>query len=362
LTDRLTIEEIADLADVSRSTVSRVLNDRSGVKSVVRQRVLQVIAAHNYTPRAAARNLASAHSDSIGVLIPRSAAVSLSDPFIATMIQSLFEACAQQGYFAMLAMLTADREPGFYDRILRGRHFDGVIMFSSDIDDPILPLLIKDGGPLVLIGRHPYFNNFAWVDVENRAGAHDAVMHLIQRGHRRIGLINGQLQMEAALARRDGYKQALLEEGIAIDPELMVEGFYSQTAAYQAMQRLLDLPHPPSAVFASSDTMAIGALEAIRNRGLRVPQDVAVIGYDDLPLAAHATPPLTSVHQPVDEMSAHAVRLVIEQIRGESAGRSVQLAARLVVRESSGGDGGDAASLASAKGGAVLVSRNAVPR
>jgi LacI family transcriptional regulator len=259
-------------------------------------------------------------------------------------------------------MLTADREAGFYDRILRGRHFDGVIMFSSDIDDPILPLLIKDGGPLVLIGRHPYFDNFAWVDVENRAGAHEAVMHLIRRGHRRIGLINGQLQMEAALARRDGYKQALLEEGIAIDPELMVEGFYSQTAAYQAMQRLLDLPHPPSAVFASSDTMAIGALEAIRNRGLRVPQHIAVIGYDDLPLAAHATPPLTSVHQPVDEMSAHAVRLVIEQIRGEGTSRSVQLVPRLVVRESSGGGGADAASLASAKGGAVLVSRDAVPR
>jgi LacI family transcriptional regulator len=234
-------------------------------------------------------------------------------------------------------------------------------MFSSDIDDPILPLLIKDGGPLVLIGRHPYFSNVAWVDVENREGAHEAVTHLIQLGHRRIGLINGQLQMEAALARRDGYKQALLEEGIAIDPELMVEGYYSQTAAYQAMQRLLDLPHPPSAVFAASDTMAIGALDAIRNRGLRVPQDIAVVGYDDLPLAAHATPPLTSVHQPVDEMSAQAVCLVIEQIRGQGTRRSVPLRARLVVRESSVG-AGQAASLASPKGGSVLASRNAVPR
>ncbi len=355
----LTIEHIASLAGVSRSTVSRVLNNHSGVKSSVRERVLAVIREQNYTPQAAARSLASARSDSIGVLIPRSAAVSLGDPFIATMIQSLFEACAQQGYFAMLAMLTADRETGFYDRILRGRHFDGVVMFSSDIDDPILPLLIKDDSPLVLVGRHPYFTNVAWVDVENREGAHSAVSHLIELGHRRIGLINGQLQMEAALARRDGYKQALLENGIPLDPDLMVEGFYSQTAAFQAMQKLLDLPEPPTAVFAASDTMAIGALNAIRGRGLSIPGDVAVVGYDDLPLASESSPPLTSIRQPVEEMSVQAVRLLIEQIRGENAPRSVRLSGRLVVRESTVGK---ADNVNRAKGGQVLVSGSAVSR
>src|SRR5712692_8332850 len=272
----LTIEHIATLAQVSRSTVSRVLNDHPSVRSSVRERVLQVIREQNYAPQAAARSLASSRTDTIGLLVPRSAGVSLADPFIASMIQALFEASAQQGYFVMLAMLTADMEPGFYDRILRGRHFDGVIMFSSDIDDPILPLLIKDGGPMVLIGRHPYFLNVISVDVENREGAHDAVAHLVDLGHRRIGLINGELQMEAAQARRDGYKQALLEAGIAIDPELMVEGFYSETAAYQAMLTLLDLQQPPSAVFAASDPMAIGALRALRQRELRVPDEIAL--------------------------------------------------------------------------------------
>src|SRR5215211_5578110 len=230
--NRLTIEEIADLADVSRSTVSRVLNNHPSVRPTVRERVLQVIREQNYAPQAAARNLASARTDTIGLLIPRSAAVSLADPFIASMIRSLFEASAQQGYFVMLSMLSGDMEPGFYDRILRGRHFDGVIMFSSDIDDPILPLLIKDGSPMVLIGRHPYFLNVTYVDVENREGAREAVAHLMGLGHRRIGLINGQLQMEAALARRDGYKQALLEAGIGIDAALMVDGHFSDTAAY----------------------------------------------------------------------------------------------------------------------------------
>jgi LacI family transcriptional regulator, galactose operon repressor len=349
----LTIKDVASLAGVSRSTVSRVLNNRYGVKPTVRERVLRVMREHNYSPHAAARNLASARSDCIGVLIPRSAAVSLSDPFIATMIQALVDAATQQGYFAMLAMVTADRETGFYDRIIRGRHFDGIIMFSSDIDDPILPLLIKDGRPLVMIGRHPYFTDVASVDVENRQGAREAVAHLIQRGHRRIGLINGELQMEAALARRDGYKQALLEAGLPIQADLMVEGFYSHTGGLDAMQTLLKLPDPPTAVFAASDRMAVGALEAVRNAGLRVPQDVAIVGFDNLGLAASATPPLSSVAQPIDVMAADAVQLLIEQIKGESVPRSVRLVGQLVVRESSDAphDGH-----ATRKGGSVLVS------
>ena len=348
----LTIEHIASLAEVSRSTVSRVLNNHPSVRPSVRERVLQVIREQNYAPQAAARNLASSRTDTIGMLIPRSAAKSLADPFIASMIRSVFEASAQQGYFALLALLTADMEPGFYEHILRSRHFDGVIMFSSDIDDPILPLLIKDGGPLVLIGRHPYLLNVCSVDVENREGAREAVTHLINLGHRRIGLINGELQMEAGQARRDGYKQALVEAGMAIDAELMVDGMFTEAAAYQATLKLVDLPHPPTAVFAASDTMAIGALHAAHQRGMGVPDDIALIGYDDLPLAAYATPPLTSVHQPIGEMGAQAVRLLIEQIRGQGPATSVRLPARLVVRDSSG----RGAASSSVKGGAVLAS------
>jgi LacI family transcriptional regulator len=234
-------------------------------------------------------------------------------------------------------MVTADMEPGFYDHILRGRHFDGVIMFSSDIDDPILPLLIKDGSPLVLIGRHPFFVNLASVDVENREGAREAVAHLIQLGHRRIGIVNGQLEMEPGQARRDGYKQALLEAGFGIDPKLMVEGRFSESVAYQAALQLLDLTDPPTAIFVASDGMATGVLRAIHYRGLRVPEDVAIVGFDDLPLAQHTTPPLTTVRQPVSEMSAAAVRLLIEQIRGEGPVTPVRLPAHLVVRQSSGG-------------------------
>jgi LacI family transcriptional regulator len=328
-----------------------VLNNHPGVHPTVRQRVQQVIREQNYAPKAAARSLASSRTDTIGVLVPRSAAVSLADPFIASMIQSIFEAAAQQRYFAVLAMLTVDMEQGFYNRILRSRHFDGVIMFSSDIDDPILPLLIKDGGPMVVIGRHPYFLNVASVDVENREGARDAVAHLIGLGHRRVGLINGQLQMEAAQARRNGYKQALLEAGIPIEEDLMVDGYYSETVAFQATRRLLDLTSPPTAIFAASDSMALGALRAIRDRGLVVPDDVALVGFDDLPMAAFADPPLSSVRQPIGEMGANAVRVLVEQIKGQDPAASVRFPARLVVRESCGGG----TAVHSAKGGSVLA-------
>ncbi len=336
MTTPLTIEQIAEIAEVSRSTVSRVLNNHPSVRPAVRDRVLRVMREQNYAPQAAARSLASSRTDTLGLLIPRSAPVTFSDPFISRMIQSLTETCNSMGYFLMLAMVTADMEPGFYNRILRGRHFDGIIMLSSDIDDPVLPLLIKDRAPLVLIGSHPYFQDIVSVDVENRAGAREAVAHLISLGHRRIGAICGVLDMDSALARRDGYKQALLEAGIPIDPMLMVDGYYTQEGGYQAMGRLLDLPGRPTAVFASSDTMAIGALRAIQDARLSVPDDIALVGFDDLPIGEYANPPLTTVHQPISETAATAVKLLIDQIKGQRAAASVRLPTHLVIRSSCG--------------------------
>lgn len=336
MTAQLTIEQIAEIAEVSRSTVSRVINNHPSVRPAVRDRVLQVMREYNYAPQAAARSLASSRTDTLGLLIPRSAQITFSDPFISAMIQALAETCTSMGYFLMLAMVTSDVEPNFYTRILRGRHFDGIIMLSSDIDDPILPLLIKDQRPLVLIGTHPYFQHVASVDVENREGACHAVTHLINLGHRRIATICGQLEMEGALARRDGYKQALLEAGIPIVPELLVEGFYSQEGGYQAMRRLLALPSRPTAVFAASDSMATGALRAIQEAGLNVPYDIALVGFDDMPIAQYASPPLTTVHQPIPEVGATAIRLLIDQVKGDQQVVHVRLPTELRVRESCG--------------------------
>jgi DNA-binding LacI/PurR family transcriptional regulator len=333
----VTIEEIARLADVSRSTVSRVLNNHPNVRPEVREKVLRVVHEHDYTPNAAARSLASSRSNVVSLVVPRSAAAFFADPFFPQIIQGISEACSSSGYFLMLSMLTVEMERPFYNRVLRGRHFDGVILLSSDIDDPLLPQLIRDGMPLVLVGRHPYLEQLTTVDAENRDGARQAVAHLVALGHQRIASILGPQQMAVSLDRRDGYKQALMEAGIAIDPAMLVEGDFSQESGYRAMQRLLALPSRPTAVFAASDAMALGALRALHEAGLHVPEQIAVVGYDDIPAAAYATPPLTTVRQPSAEMGAAAVRALLAQI--EQPARppaAVRLPTTLVVRESCG--------------------------
>ncbi|GIV95834.1 MAG: LacI family transcriptional regulator [Herpetosiphonaceae bacterium] len=340
----LTIEEIAALASVSRSTVSRVLNNHPSVRPTVRDRVLRIIEEHGYAPRAAARSLASQRTNVIGLLIPRSAATIFTDPFFPQVIQGISEACSSRGYFLMLSMLTADMEQSFYHRFLRSRHFDGLIMLSSDIDDPILPLLIKDRTPLVLVGRHPYFQHLSWVDVENREGARTAVAHLIGLGHRRIATITGPLQMAAGINRRDGYKQALLEAGIPIMPELMIEGDFTQEGGYQATAKLLALTERPTAIFVASDTMAIGALRAVIEANLTVPRDIAIVSFDDLPIASFANPPLTTVRQPVYEMGATAARLLIEHLEHQiQEPQQICLPTSLIIRRSCGSNSAPAA-------------------
>jgi LacI family transcriptional regulator len=335
--NRLTIEEIADLADVSRSTVSRVLNNHPSVRPSVRERVQQVIQEQHYTPRAAARSLASRRTNVVGLFIPRSAAQIFSDPFFPHVIQGITEACSSRGYFLLLSMVTAEREHDFYERVLRGHHVDGLIMMSSDIDDPILPLLIRDESALVLVGRHPYLADVSSADVENRDGAAQAVSHLIDLGHQRIATITGPLYMVAAMDRRDGYKQALAEVAIPIRPELIVESDFTQAGGYHAMRQVLDLPERPTAIFAASDVMAAGALRAIHEAGLSVPEDMSLVSFDDLPLASILTPPLTTVHQPLHDLGAAAADMLLDRLElpDDDHPTHVRLATHLVVRQSS---------------------------
>ncbi len=334
----VTIEEIARLADVSRSTVSRVLNNHPNVRGAVREKVLRVVREHNYTPNAAARSLASSRSYALSLVIPRSAAAFFADPFFPQVIQGISEACTNAGYVLMLSMLSAEMEQLFYQRVVRGRHFDGVIMLSSDIDDPLLPQLVRDGVPLVLIGRHPYLENISTIDSENREGARTAVEHLLNLGHRRVACITGPLQMQSAVDRRDGYKQAMMSRGLPIDPTLIVEGDYSQESGFRAMQQLIANPAgQPTAVFASSDAMALGALAAAHAAGLQVPEQLAVVGFDDVSAAAFSSPPLTTMRQPSSELGLHAVRVLLSRIDDPSQPPvTLRLPTTLVVRASCG--------------------------
>jgi LacI family transcriptional regulator len=333
----LTIEHIAELAQVSRSTVSRVLNDHPSVRAEVRDRVLRVIGEQGYTPQAAARSLASKRTNTLGLLIPRSAAIIFSDPFFGQVIQGMTEASSKRGYFLSLSMVTASMEQDFYRRVLRSRSIDGLLMVSSDIDDPILPLLITDNLPLMVIGEHPYLKLINWIDSENQDGARQAINHLVGLGHRRIAMITGFLQMNAAIDRFNGYKQALLEAGIAVDNNLIAYGDYTQESGYIGMKQLLEVNPRPTAVFTGNDMMGLGALRAIHEAGLEVPADISIVGFDDVPMAAYANPPLTTMRQPIAEMGALAANTLIDQLENiAQPGAHIRLPTQLVVRQSSG--------------------------
>lgn len=331
----LTIKQVAALAGVSRSTVSRVLNNHPNVREDVRATVLRVIHEHNYTPATAARSLASQRSRAIAFLIPRSTGSVFASPYFPLLIQSMSEACSARGYVMMLCLATGAMEQDFL-RLVRGRLYDGVIVQGGDVDDPVLPALIKTGVPFVHYGRHPYLQHMSWVDSDNADAACQATSHFLALGHRHIATITGPLQEACAADRRDGYKQALLQAGIPVAQELIVESDWLDTGGYAAMQRLLALPRRPTAVFAANDMMAFGSMRAIREAGLAVPEDIALAGFDNLP-TPHGMVPLTTLTASVPDMCKAAVNMLIDRLEGgESAPRHLWFPCTLLVRESSG--------------------------
>jgi LacI family transcriptional regulator len=263
--------------------------------------------------------------------------VNLADPFFGLMIQGMIEASARADYFVTLSKVTVDMEQDFPRRVLHGQHFDGVLTFALDIDDPLLPSLTQHKRPLVVWGSHPRFVDLTWVDAQQQEGAHSAVRHLLTLGHRRIAMITGLLHDVAALERRDGYTQALAEAGLPIAPELIVEGDWTPHRGYDVMQHLLGLAQRPTAVFVANDMMALGVIRAINEAGLTVPHDVALVSFDDLPIAMYASPPLTTIRTPFADAGAIAVKLLIEQIEQRNLSTMhVRLPTELVIRESCG--------------------------
>ncbi len=306
----LTLEQIAKLAGVSRSTVSRVVNNDPNVRDEVRQRVWKVIRETGYQPHAAARSLVTRRTQIIGVIIPESVTTLFTDPFFSLLLAGVTAACNENRYHLMLSLFNSpEGSDAIYQRVLRSAYLDGVIVASATSDDPLIPRLLHDGIPFVLVGRHPD-PRVTYVDVDNVGGARMATEHLIRLGHKRIATVTGALSMLSAQDRLAGYKQALESHGISVDSSLIAEGDYRESSGLAAVRRLL--PASPTAIFAASDVMAIGVLKALRQEGLRVPEDIAVASFDDVPLATAIQPPLTTVRQPIDHLGRTAVHLLLD--------------------------------------------------
>lgn len=311
----MNLEEVARLAGVSRSTVSRVINGDRRVSDEARARVQRVIDAYQYHPNAAARSLASRRTRIIGLLIPHAVGQIFRDPFFPMLVQGAVEACNETDYNLTMLMESATDNVAsdrVYQRVVRGRHVDGLVIASSVVEDPIVARLQRDGFPFVLVGRHPR-HEVSFVDVDNRSAAREAVAHLLGHGYRRIAMIAGPRNMIASIDRYAGYVTALQEDGRLPDPALTVYSDFTRRGGYRAMKELIVNPSgPPDAVFVASDAMASGALQALRDAGLQVPDDVAVMGFDGLEETLVSRSILSTVVQPTADEGREAVRTLLE--------------------------------------------------
>lgn len=333
-----TLEEIARLADVSRSTVSRVVNEDPNVNPHTRQRVQEVIRQLNYHPNRVARRLAGGKTHLSGLIIPMGVGRLFTDPFFPILIQAIAAACSARNYSIMLWLADPDYERRTMAEILDDGLLDGVVIASMLTNDPLVETLSNSHMPFVLIGRHPTRDCACYVDVDNYNAARNVTTHLLDLGRKRVATITGPQNMIAGLDRYEGYRAGLRERGIFPRPELAVDGYFTEQGGYEGVKALI--PHRPDAIFAASDAMAAGALRALAEAGLRVPQDVAVIGFDDVPLAAHTNPPLTTVRQPIQMVGATAANALIDMIEQKSLTHNIILPTELVIRESDGASAG----------------------
>lgn len=330
------LETIAELSKVSRSTVSRVINNHPNVNAVTRERVMEVIRKVNFQPNLAARGLAKGFTRILGLVIPMSVPALFNDPYFSTFIQGVSAACNLHDHSVMLWLADPEYERRTIRQILYSGLVDGVIVASNLLEDPVVQALAESNLPYILNGRHPSNDQVSYVDIDNIASAREAVLHLLRLGRQRIGTISGPHDMIAGADRLAGYSAALRDRGQTIDLELIVESDFTEMGGYQAMQRLI--LRRPDAVFVASDTMAVGALRALREANLRVPEDVAVIGFDDMPFAARTTPSLSTIRQPIQRSGELATETLIDMIQHPQATtRRVILPTELVVRASCGG-------------------------
>jgi LacI family transcriptional regulator len=329
---RATIRDIASAAGVSIATVSRVLNDRPDVAPETREAVLEVVRQHSFATNRSARALSGGRTGLIGMTTPMMQAA-----YFAFVLSGASEALYEQDMRAIVCptLHQHEREVTLLDRLMHGTTDGAIIQLPEETSDE-LKALLDQGYPVVVVDpRLPLDEDIPCVSASHAAGARAATKHLLALGHRRIGAITGPNGWVATEERRNGYHAALAAVGVLPDPELEVEGNWQIQTGFDAAAKLLDLPQAPTAIFAFNDNMAIGTVQAARERGLRVPEDLSVVGFDDLEEAALVTPALTTVRQPLAEMGRMAVSLLLRLLDKQRVeAMRVELATRLVLRNS----------------------------
>jgi LacI family transcriptional regulator len=313
------------------------VNGQPNVSEDVRKRVLEAIQVSGYQPNAAARSLASQRSWTLGLILPQSVSFFFTDPYYPHLTKGIAQACNESDYtLALFLVGTKQDEERIFPRLSRKGLLDGVIVQSGRHGDQwIIGRFVDAKMPMVIAGRPFRSDNVSYIDIDNVNAAYSAAAHLVRLGRQRIGMITGPTTSTVGIDRRDGYIRALVERGRDVDDSLIVEGDFTEAGGYYSMKQLL-AAHP-DAVFAASDVMAIGAMRAAREAGRRIPDDIAFVGFDDLPIATLSEVQLTTVRQPVVQFGAKAVELLIDLIEnGIDPPRHIIMQTELVIRDSCG--------------------------
>jgi LacI family transcriptional regulator len=326
-----TIKDVAKKANVSIATVSRVINGLGGVKPDTEKRILKAIKEMNYSPNHLARSMVKKRTDTIGVIVP-----DIANPFFPEVIKGIEVSARKHGFTTFLANSNESvEEESRILNVLRKRRVDGLIVTTSnELESPLLQFE-PDDIPIVLLDRDIEGSSYDSVVIDNVGGAYAAVKHLITEGHCQIGLIAGPSSVTPGRDRTKGYLKALKDFGIQVNPDYIREGDFKEESGYRLGSELLSMPTPPTAIFSCNNLMTLGLLKYIQDQGLRLKEDVTVIGFDDLDIANFIKPPLTVVSRPMRYMGEIAANLLIERINGLelSEPRKIVLVPQLLIRE-----------------------------
>lgn len=330
---KATISDVAREAEVSKATVSRVINNAPSVDDELRERVLVAIEKLGYQPSRAARQMKKNLQDAVGFMVP-----SISDAIFGSIIQSAQD-YAYEKKMGILPYSTADdlkRQKRYLDGMLTDNIAGLVVVPAPNTDPTTLRNLQKQGIPIVLLDRKLAGVDADYIGSDNTQGAYEATMHLIDWGYRRIATIAGSQLVSTGVERLTGYRMAMTEADIPIEPEYIQYGNFDEDDSYQALKTLVELDNPPEALFVSNDAMTIAILHAVRDLGIHVPDDLAIISFDEIPLAELLTPSLSTVEQATEALGQEALRLLFDRMKNrDRATRIVRIPTKLNIRESS---------------------------
>ncbi len=336
MSTRPTMREVAELAGVSRTTVSFVLNNTPNIKipEETRQRVLSAVQELNYVPNAKALTLATGRTNTIALVLRQTPHQISADALLGEVLLGLNAAVKALGFHVLVYPIASGSS---YANLARSQKVDGLVLSGPTINDEEWMNLHRENFPVVLQGACECVSDIASVDIDNAACAQTATEHLIALGHRRIAHItNAPLTYTAARARLEGYKEALKGAGITYDDALIAEGTFTAESGSKALEHILKKCQP-TALFVGSDVVALGVLEALKTHGMKVPDDVSIVGFDDIPLVKHLDPGLTTIHLPAWQLGKRAGHMLMKLLRKERIKeRRVLLEAKLVIRESTG--------------------------